>query len=641
MVVCQKRLSVVAMVVLAGALGRPMLAQERSPVDLTGTWRWVHHEDQYEHEPGADPGEYWGLPLNDAARMRADTYNEEWISTAPLMQCRPRPVTYQPLGLDPMRIEEMVDPVNRQLLALRVSYEKTPGERMIWLDGRPRPSQYAKHSWEGFSLGKFKGDTLEVTATHIKEGFARRNGVPSSFRATVVEQVALDEPFLTWVVTIMDPDYMTEPLVKSSTYIRAPTLRLPQYPCQPEEESTPGIVGYRVPHYPAGENPYLTEDAVKYKVPIQATRGGAETTYPEWRSVLAKLAPPTAQSQLKPVYNDASTKIAEHADVEPKRAPTYDSVEALHVAGNIFLVGGAGGNIAVSVGGDGIILVDSGAAAASDKVLAAVRHVSEVLKPADRPDSASPFGDTWQATHAFRDPAIRMVINTNDSPDHVGGNANIRKSPLFHPLADNSPAVIIAQDMVQRHMTDRKAPELSIPTSTYFSEKYTIHRFLNNQAIQLFHMPNAVTDGDSAVFFRRSDVVVTGDIYNSDMYPPIDVEKGGSIDGEIDALNRLADLCVTEFMSQGGTMIIPGHGWISDAGDLGYYRDMLMIIRDRVQTMIDKGMTLAQVKAAKPTMDYDPEYGRQPGGTTQFVEAVYRGLKDKKADKTTKQALAN
>ena len=144
-------------------------------------------------------------------------------------------------------------------------------------------------------------------------------------------------------------------------------------------------------------------------------------------------------------------------------------------------------------------------------------------------------------------------------------------------------------------------------------------------------MPKAITDGDSAVFFRRSDVVVTGDIYNSDIYPPIDVDNGGSIDGEIESLNKLADLCVTEFMSQGGTMIVPGHGWISDAGDLGYYRDMIIIIRDRIQQMIEKGMTLQQVKAAKPTMDYDPEYGRQPGATTQFVEAVYRSLKEKKA----------
>src|SRR6266849_664299 len=171
------------------------------------------------------------------------------------------------------------------------------------------------------------------------------------------------------------------------------------------------------------------------------------------------------------------------------------------------------------------------------------------------------------------------------------------------------------------------------PTDTYFTEKYTMYRFFNNQAMQIFHMPKAITDGDSAVFFRRSDVIVTGDVYNSDVYPPIDVDKGGSIDGEIEALDKLVDMSVTEFMAQGGTMIIPGHGWISDASDAGYYRDIMMVIRDRIREMIKKGMTLDQVKAAKPTMDYDPEYGREPGVTEKFVEAVYRSLKKGTAQK--------
>jgi glyoxylase-like metal-dependent hydrolase (beta-lactamase superfamily II) len=612
-----------------------LLAQERSPIDLTGTWRWINHEDAYEigQGPGADPGQYSGLPLNDAARMRADTYNEEWVTSAPLMQCRPRPVGYQPLGLDPMRIDQFVDPVSRQLVALQVSYEKTPGQRMIWLDSRARPSKYAKHSWEGISLGKFKGDTLEVTTTHIKEGYARRNGVPTSFRATVVEQVSLDEPFITWVVVIMDPDYMTEPLMKSSTYVRAPTLHLPQYPCQPVEEQPPGA-GYRVPHYFVGENPYLTEDAVKYRMPIAGLRGGAETTYPEWVSLGAKLSVPSAQTEIKPVYNDASTRVAEMADAKPRSAPSYDAIESLHVAGNVYMLGGAGGNIALSVGGDGVILVDSGAAAASDKLLDAIRKVAQVQTPPERQDSASPFGDTWQATHVVRDPVIRMIINTNDNPDHVGGNASILKSPMFRALGAEGGAniaIIVAHEMVQSRMSDRKEPEEALPTSVYTSEKYTIHRFLNNQAIQVFHMANATTDGDSAVFFRRSDVIATGDVYNSDIYPPIDVDRGGSIDGEIESLNKLADLCVSEFMSQGGTLIVPGHGWISDAADLGFYRDMLIILRDRIQKMIDSGMTLAQVKAAKPTMDYDPEYGREPGVTARFVEAVFRSLSAKKA----------
>jgi cyclase len=623
------------LMLLAVLASRPVFAQERSVVDLTGTWRWLHHE---EYDPDGDPGEYFGIPLNDAARMRADTYNEEWVTTSPLLQCRPRPVTFQPLGLDPMQIEKLVDPVNRQLVAFRVSYEKTPGERMIWLDGRPHPSQYAKHSWEGFSTGKFKGNTLEILSTHIKEGFTRRNGVPTGFRATVVEHAFLDEPFLTWVVTVNDPDYLTEPLVKSVTYVRAPNLEVPAYPCQPEDAQPPGAK-YGVPHYLPGQNPSLTETAVKSKTPLEGERGGAETIYPEWHSTGMKLAPPAAEYALKPVYKDASTHIAERADARPKSAPVYDKLEALHVAGNVYMIAGAGGNIAVSSGGDGIVMVDSGAAAAGDKVLAAVLQVARTLRPPERPESASPFGDTWQATHAFPEPVIRMLIDTSDNPDHVGGNLTIVTSPNFRPIrvggdsdrvSDSASLMIFAHNNVQLRMSDQKAPELSIPNSTYVSDEYTMHRFLNGQAVQIFHMANAVTDGDSAVFFRRSDVVATGDVYNSEIYPPIDVAKGGSIDGEIESLNKLAHLCVTEYMSQGGTMIIPGHGWISDASDLGYYRDMVIIIRDRIQDMISKGMTLEQVKAAKPTMDYDPEYGRQPGVTAQFVEAVYRSLKEKK-----------
>jgi cyclase len=626
----RSRIAAVLMV-LASLASRPASAQENSPLDLTGTWRWLGYEDERDRNPGAYPGDYRGLPLNDAARMRADTYDEEWNSTSPFLQCRPRSPGYQPKGLDPMRIDKVVDPLSRQVVAYRVSYEKTPGDRMIWLDGRQRPSQYALHSWDGFSIGTSQGDTLEITTTHLKESFVRRNGVPTSFRATVIEHVSLEEPYLEWTFTVIDPDYLTEPLVRSATYVRAPTLQLPPYPCQPEEYQ-PGDK-YRMPHYLPGENPYLTESGFKYKAPLDGVRGGVETLYPEWRASGMKLSPPAAQFTLKPVYNDASTHIAERADAQPRRPVVYDKIEALHVAGNVYLIAGAGGNIAVSSGGDGVIMVDAGAAAASEKVLAAVRQVVQTLRPAEMPDSASPFASTWQVTHAFPDPMIRLIINTSGNPDHVGGNANILKSPMFRLLGYRDPSLslqILAHELVQRRMLESKAPDLA-PTDTYSSDKYTMYRFLNNQAVQIFHMPNAITDGDSAVWFRRSDVIVTGDVYNSDIYPPIDVDRGGSIDGEIEALDKLAEMCVTDFMSQGGTMIIPGHGWISDAGDLGYYRDMMMVIRDRIQALIDKGMTLAQVKAAKPTMDYDPEYGREPGVTARFVEAAYRSLKEKKA----------
>jgi cyclase len=615
-----------------------------SPPDLSGEWRRLtSHEDAHERGGGPDPGEYWGLPVNDAERMRADTYSGFWVNVSLELQCRPHPTGYQQLGPDSMRIEKGIDPVTRQLYAYRILFQRTPGERMIYLDGRPRPSEYAAHSWEGFSLGKFEGDTLTIMATHLKESFIRRNGVEGSFRRTVTEHVSLDEPYLTWVIVVNDPDYLTEPLVRSVTFIRAPTAQVPVYPCAAQtEEYRSDRPKDEVPNWLVGANPYLTEVAFKYKVPLEGVRGGAETIYPEFQAKLKTLSPPNAQYVLKPEYKDESTRVAERADAQPKRQPTYDKVEAVHVNRNIYMLGGAGGNVTLSVGGDGIVMVNSGAMQAGDKVIAAIDQLNQALhySPPSAYNSARAEADTWQAEHSFAPTAVRFIINTSIEPEYTGGNSKIVESKLWHPIGvggdQAASEFILAQENVLRRMEEIKdLPPSGLPTNTYFSEKYRIHRFINGEGIEVLHMPNAHSDGDSIVWFRGSDVISTGAIFNSDAYPEIDVDHGGSIQGVINALIRITDMMIPEYMSQGGTLAVPGRGHICDIADVGYYRDMMIILRDRVRDMIKKGMTLQQVKAAKPTMDYDPLFGREPGVTSRFVEAVYRSLTEKKSNQET------
>ena len=170
-------------------------------------------------------------------------------------------------------------------------------------------------------------------------------------------------------------------------------------------------------------------------------------------------------------------------------------------------------------------------------------------------------------------------------------------------------------------------PADALPTDTFFNDSYKLSHFFNGEGVQLLHMPKANTDGDSIVYFRGSDVIALGDLMATESYPVFDVEKGGSINGIIDGLNAVLDLAITEFRLEGGTMMVPGHGRIVDSGDVAYYRDMLTIIRDRIQDMVTKEMTLDEVKAARPTADYDTEYGKTPGWTSDmFIEAVYKSL---------------
>jgi glyoxylase-like metal-dependent hydrolase (beta-lactamase superfamily II) len=275
---------------------------------------------------------------------------------------------------------------------------------------------------------------------------------------------------------------------------------------------------------------------------------------------------------------------------------------------------GAGGNITVQVGSDGVLLVDTGLAQNADKVL------SEVRKLSDGP--------------------IRYIVNTHVHPDHVGGNEKI--GPAGSAIAGGNfsgdirdagvGANIIAHENVLNRMSAPTGSQSPFPTKawpndTYFTKEKKM--FFDGEAIQVMHVPAAHTDGDSMVFFRRSDVISTGDLFVSNGYPIVDLERGGNIQGVIEALNRIIDISVPADKQEGGTYIVPGHGRICDQADVVEYRDMVTIIRDRIQDLVKKGMTLEQVRAAKPTLDYDAVFGSTTGfwTTDKFIEAVYKSLK--------------
>jgi cyclase len=276
----------------------------------------------------------------------------------------------------------------------------------------------------------------------------------------------------------------------------------------------------------------------------------------------------------------------------------------------VYLLVGAGSNITVQVGRDAVLLVDTGLASMSEKVVKMVREIS--TKP------------------------IRYIVNTSFRAEHTGGNerlsmAGTQIGGMNIPIADQrAGAAIIAHENVLNRLSMRSAdhpaaPFRAWPTDTYFTPTREV---FNGEGIQILYAPAAVTDGDSLVFFRRSDVISTGDVFTPSSYPRIDESAGGSIAGVLDALDRVIDLAIPEGREEGGTLVIPGHGRICDEADVVEYRDMLTIIRGRIQDMIQKKMTLDQVKAAKPTLDYDGEYGATSGSWTSemFIEAVYRSL---------------
>jgi glyoxylase-like metal-dependent hydrolase (beta-lactamase superfamily II) len=290
------------------------------------------------------------------------------------------------------------------------------------------------------------------------------------------------------------------------------------------------------------------------------------------------------------------------------QAPAWDSsgdIKVFPVQGKVSLLVGAGGNIAVQAGPEGVLVVDSGVSAHAEKMLAAIRGVS--------------------------DAPIRWLVNTSFLADHTGGNALLAK---HGSTTNGNPLPVVAHENVLARMSAQAGgttatPSVAWPTDAYV--KRTKDFFFNGEPILVYHPEAGVTDGDSIVHFRRSDVLVAGETWVTTRYPIVDLAHGGGVQGVIDGLNYLLDIAVPAHQQEGGTFVIPGHGRVGDEADVLEYRDMVTIVRDRIQDMVRRGLSLAQVKAARPTLDYDRQYGADTGPwtTSQFVEAIYADLSGK------------
>jgi glyoxylase-like metal-dependent hydrolase (beta-lactamase superfamily II) len=557
---------------------------------LAGEWSPQFHEDQPERLPGPDLGDYLGLPINDAARQRAESWNASRL-TLQEQQCRVHVSPYIYRGPNDLRIWEEKDPEDQRVIAIKNYISTYSQTRTIWMDGRPHPPDYAPHTWMGFSTGQWEGDILTVYTTHIKQGWIRRNGVPQSDQATMTEHFIRHGDHLTHVMILHDPVYLTEPLIKTEDFVLNLNGTDIQwvYPCRYVQEIAERPKG-EVPNYLPGQNPFMKEFPQRYGVPEAAALGGAETMYPEYRATMK---------------TSTAGAVSKDRAVPVPAAPS--EIQATPVQGNVSMLVGAGGNIALQTGEQGVLLVDTGAPAMRDKTIAAVRKLS------DRP--------------------IRYILNTSADADRVGANeaiANINGSSRHIALVNTPFATaaenveIIATQAASDAMKDY--PSEAWPTETYINDRNEL--FFDGEAIEIYHPARAHTDGDSIVFFRRSDVIATGGIMDTDRYPVIDLAHGGSLEGLVDGLNRVLDLAIPAKSEEGGTMVIPGHGRICDEADVVEYRDMLAIIRDRLRAMIAKGMTLDQIQAARPTLDYDPLYGAASGPwtTDMFVEAAYRSM---------------
>jgi len=274
-------LAALLVVVASLFVGRPAFAQV---VDLSGVWAPIMHEDATERAAGPEVGDYLGLPINAALRLRADSWDASLL-TLPEHQCKPHPSMYGFRGVGNLRIWTDVDDATQNLIKINTQIQWMEQKREIWMDGRAHPAEYAPHTWQGFSTGEYRQNQLIVRTTHLKAGWIRRNGLVLSDKATFEDRFLRHGDVITHVYLIQDPYYLTEPVVKTSGFRLTNQTALQPYPCESVEEvDRPAGV---VPNYLPGQNPYLKEFSDRYKLPYEASRGGAETALPEYAKKIA------------------------------------------------------------------------------------------------------------------------------------------------------------------------------------------------------------------------------------------------------------------------------------------------------------------------------------------------------------------
>jgi cyclase len=599
---------ILAVVALAGGLVFGQ-GQAYSPlgIDLTGYWIQLgRQQDAGLGTAAGDLVDFGGVPLSEAGRLGALAWSASRL-LLPQHQCIgyiPPYVFYAP-GY--FRIGEMRDPYTQELTAVHMRPYAAMPDRYFWMDDRAEPPPYALHTWAGFSKAKYEDNMLSVYTTHIKEGHIRANGMEQSSDAEVSEHFIRHGDRITYFSVIYDPVNLDEPFPRTISIFNVPNdPNSWTMPCD-DGELTGDLPKDHVAHYDWGAHPFLRETADKVQIPLVGELGGPATIYPEFaaRAKDPNFVAATEKALVAPAPGQPVARKV--PDVNPRDG----QIHVLPVRDGVYMLVGDGANIAVQVGTEGAIVVDTGTGELADKVIAEVKKLSKM--------------------------PIQFIYNTSFHADHVGGNVRLRSAGrdpeanggnLRSTAGAGSTATILSHvNTVTRLEALPDFPAIAWPTDT-FSENRR-RKLHNGEGVEAFWEPNAATDGDAIIHFRRSDVIVTGDIFNTTQYPFIDVKNGGSIQGEIKALTDLLDRTVS-FRQEGGTLIIPGHGRLCNEWEVTLYRDMVVLIRDRVQAMINKGATLQQVQAARVSADYDPEFGSNSGPwtTAMFIEAVYNSLKN-------------